>query len=249
MKTKNIFQQLGMTENEVRVYKALLSLGVSSITSIKKRTHMHRPSVYRALDSLNASNLVSHVPKGKRTLYSAQSPSLLKTRLVEHMEKLEEEIVPLERLYEKHPQKPSVTFHEGRSAVGQAYLEIPHRLEKGGVFYRYSSRDVKGRGGQINKRTLNQYRQERDKKQLERYVITSVASFKKKKPEMDRSIKVVPPDFDLFEHDISQVIYGNHILLIDYNSDTAIEIENPTMAHFQKKIFQLLFKLLPNHPR
>jgi hypothetical protein len=92
---------------------------------------------------------------------------------------------------------------------------------------------------------LREYRALREAKELERFVITGKKSYEKKHVDLTRAIKMVPPDFDLFEHDVSQLIYGSNILLIDYASETAIRIENPTMAQFQKKLFQLLWKLLP----
>ena len=58
--------------------------------------------------------------------------------------------------------------------------------------------------------------------------------------------KLVTPTFDLFDNNVSQILYGTNILIIDYNSQTAIHIENPAIAYFHKRVFELLFKLLPN---
>ncbi len=242
---QTIFHHLGLSENEIRVYKTLLHVGPSSISAIMVRTKLHRPSTYRAIDALVEKQLVTVTLKGKRRLYAPASPSLLRGRLEEEMQQLVAEITPLEYLYEKRPQKPTVTFIEGKKAIAQAYLAIPRSLKKGDIFYRYSARDVVNRKEQIDKRVIAQYRKERDAKQLERCVITSDVNMRSKRSDLSRAIKIVPSAFDLFDHDVSQVIYGDNILLIDYNSDTAIHIQNPILAHFQRRIFQLLFKLLP----
>ena len=245
MKHANLFTHLGLTENEGRVYKALLHLGPSSVTQILERAKLHRPSVYRALKGLTEQHLVTPIPKGKRTHYAPASPSLLKGRIRDEMETLEQAVTPLEYLYEKRPQRPLVRLIEGKRAIAHAYLSIPRTLKKGDIYYRYSARDVVRRDDQIDKRVVESYRKERDSKELERYVITSSDNYKRKKPELTRDMKMVPPEFDLFDHDVSQVIYGHNVLIIDYNSNTALHIENPAIAHFHRRVFELLFKLLP----
>ena len=75
-------------------------------------------------------------------------------------------------------------------------------------------------------------------------MITNLPNKMGKRPRLEREIKVVPPDFDLFEYNVSQVIYGNKVAVIDYNTETAVVIENPTVARFQGKIFELLFRKL-----
>lgn len=84
----------------------------------------------------------------------------------------------------------------------------------------------------------------RDQKQLERKVITNIPNKESKHVRLEREIKVVPPDFDLFEYSVSEIIYGNKVAVIDYNTETAVVIENATIAKFQQKIFELLFRKL-----
>ena len=98
------------------------------------------------------------------------------------------------------------------------------------------------------------YEKARDKKQLERFVITNKRSGDDKKqtegPEgsrrikMEKAVKIIPPDYDLFEYNVTQLIYGNKIAFVDYNTETAVIIENPVIAKFQQKIFKLLFAKL-----
>ena len=75
-------------------------------------------------------------------------------------------------------------------------------------------------------------------------MITNLPNKLQKRPRLEREVKAVPPDFDLFEYNVSQIIYGNKVAVIDYNTETAVVIENPTIAKFQEKIFQLLFRKL-----
>lgn len=84
----------------------------------------------------------------------------------------------------------------------------------------------------------------REKKQLERILITNEWLSKYKKSRLDREVVTIPKDFDLFEDNISKVIYGSKVWVVDYNSENAFIIENEKYASFERKVFKLLFKLL-----
>ena len=245
MKKNDLFSLLQCSKNEQRVYEALVRSGARGVAGIVQDAGIHRPAVYRALEVLLAKGFVATVPKGKRTLYNALSPEVLRGALTEQLLGAEEAIEPLLATYNKKPQRPKVEFLEGMRAIEEAYMAIPRSLKKGDVYYRYSARDITRGLSTVSKRALQEYQKVREEKELERFVITGKRSYEKKHVELTRAIKMVPPDFDLFQHDVSQLIYGSTILIIDYASETAIRIENPTMAHFQRRIFQLLWKLLP----
>ena len=54
----------------------------------------------------------------------------------------------------------------------------------------------------------------------------------------------IPKKYDLFDDNISKIIYGNKVAIIDYSTETSFIIENKKFADFEKKIFKLLFKYL-----
>lgn len=75
-------------------------------------------------------------------------------------------------------------------------------------------------------------------------VIASEIKAAQKPKKLERSIKVIPKEFDLFEDNVSLVIYGNKTAYIDYGSQTAFIVESPKIARFQEKLFRLLYKKL-----
>jgi sugar-specific transcriptional regulator TrmB len=250
MEKNHIFSHLGLGDNEALVYQTLISFPCLSVAEIAKKTSLYRPSVYRTLATLSQKHLVVTTPKGKRVVYSAESPDSLKDLLFERFAFLEDEIALLEKKFSRSHarKKTSVRLLEGEGAIAQAILAIPKSLKTGDVYYRYSARDIEG-PHTIPKKILHAYAQKREAKKLERYVITGKKNYEQKHDALDREIKIVPPEFDLFQQNVSQIIYGNTILLLDYNEETALVIENPALAEFQKKIFLLLFRLLPKPPK
>lgn len=236
--------KLGLGADESAVYLALLEHGALSVSDIARKTGLYRTNIYAALPALTREGLVSVSPKGKQKIYTAESPKKLEARFLELSNRFDEEMAELLTLY-KHTDvsRPIVKYVEGADAIRMINDDVVTSLKKGEIYYRYSSAKVTGierRRDYLSKK----YRLIRDQKQLERKVITNLPNKMGKRPRLEREIKVVPADFDLFEYNISQVIYGDKVAVLDYNSETAVVIENPTIAKFQQKIFELLFRKL-----
>lgn len=177
------------------------------------------------------------VPKGKYHVYAAQSPKKILGIITSLQQEATEELTSMQEQYDTQGKKPVITYAEGRQAITAAFSDVVHSLKRGEMYYRYSSNKSLDRENFVPK----DYRQIRDQKGLERLVITNVPSKNHHTNKLGRIIKAVPPDFDLFEYDITQIIYGDKVSIIDYNTGTAITIQNKVLAEFQKKIFKLLF--------
>lgn len=117
-------------------------------------------------------------------------------------------------------------------------------LPKGSVFYRISAEnDVEKSNSYLPK----DYREKRDKKQLERMVISSSKAAFPKQKRLERDILIIPKLYDAFDQDVTMTIYGDKVAYIDFSNESSIVIENPMIADFQKKLFILLQKLLERH--
>jgi len=220
---------------------ALLEGGPETIAGIAQRARIDRPLVYRVIPDLLSKGLIAKAPKGKRTYYSARSPETLKRLHDEIGSALLESLPKLEQRFERGGKRPRVTYLEGREGIVAVYEDILKTLPPGGVFYRYSSSaNERKRGFYVPKN----YRAERDAKKLERYVITNKQNALRKTPSLEFAVKSVPLDSDLFAYNITQLIYGSKIAFVDYNTETAIIIENPIIAKFQERLFKLLYQKL-----
>jgi len=237
---KGILEKIGFSPEESAVYSALLVHGPSSISDIIRMTSLHRPKVYGILPVLIQKELVSVMPKGKTKKYVAESPDKIERLFTSLEEEFNKEILNLYEAYETRGKKPEVTFSEGDVAIRGVFSDIVYSLKKNDTYYRYSSALTLNRKKYIPR----DYRELRDKKGLERLIITNESSKKTINARLGRTVKAIPADSDIFDYDVSQVVYGDKVAFIDYNSKTTITIKNPQIAEFQKKIFRLLFKNL-----
>jgi Predicted transcriptional regulators len=69
---QQIFEQLGLSERDVSIYKALLALGPSAIRTVAERAGVNRGTTYECLKSLQQRGVVTYLPKGKRRYFSAR---------------------------------------------------------------------------------------------------------------------------------------------------------------------------------
>lgn len=232
-------KKIGFTEQEAKIYLALLENGPLTIARIASESHIHRPTVYKLIPNMVKKSILTSFPKGKRRLYVAESPEKLKFMIEELKTDFEKISSELSNIYNRKESRPVVKYLEGKKGIIFVWDDVVRTLKKGDIFYRYSS-SKKDRGDYLS----NTYRKIRDQKELGRLVITNVERINEKKRRYERAEKAVPPEFDLFDYDISEVIYGDKIAYVDYNTETAFIIESPHIAEFQRKIFKLLYNKL-----
>jgi sugar-specific transcriptional regulator TrmB len=125
-----LIKNLGLDENEAKIYLALLELGPSLVTKIGQKAGINRTTCYDVLERLVKYNLVTYA-SGKQTKkkYSPMPPhnmvSFLERRQKQQekqLEKLKEKMPELKMLY-KEINKPSIKFFEGTEGVKAIYAE------------------------------------------------------------------------------------------------------------------------------
>jgi len=80
MDTK-IFQEIGLTEGETKVYLALLKLGETTKGSLAKEANVSSSKVYELVDKLEKKGLAGHIIKGKIKHFVAMEPK----RILDYM--------------------------------------------------------------------------------------------------------------------------------------------------------------------
>lgn len=239
MRIEKLLHSLGLTDDSAAIYNSLLRSGPASISKISRDTGLHRPNVYKAIPTLKAKGLVTTAPRGKRTRYIAESPVQLKG-LIDSLNDSFETVLPeLMQTYRRREGRPVIKVLQGEKAVTMLMRDIVESQKKGDIYYRYSSRRESSMA-----RLPKDYRDIRDKKQLQRFVITGAKKASTYKPRLNKEVKVIPKEYGNFDYDVALIIYANKMGYIDYNTQTVLIVENELMAAFQMKIFQLLYDKL-----
>ncbi len=116
-------QKLGLTEKEARVYLAALELGGSSVQDIAKKAGVKRPTTYVILETLKEKGLIFEEKQSRRSEYFAESPDILKKKVQEQKQAIDESMPFLQSMYNSEKVKPKVLVYEGVENMKRLYLE------------------------------------------------------------------------------------------------------------------------------
>lgn len=239
----NLLKNIWLWEKSWIIYLSLLENGKSTIAEISNNTSLHRVEIYRLLPYLIESWLILVSLKWKRKYYSPTHPQKIQEIYEEIQKSNNESINQLSNMYSNLESKPNVIYSNWKKWITNVFSDIVNSLNKWDIFYRITSEtDTE----EVNKYLPKNYREIRDKKQLERYVIMSNKASKTKKSRLERDMVTIPELYDEFDDNIFMSIYGNKVAYIDFNSESSIIIENKQIADFQKKAFMLMYKSLKN---
>lgn len=85
----SLFEELGLSMNEAKIYSSLLTYGGSGVSTISLRAKIHRSNAYDSLKRLIEKGLVYEVLAQKESIYEAVDPNKLRELLDEKMQKLD----------------------------------------------------------------------------------------------------------------------------------------------------------------
>src|SRR3989338_8026582 len=105
-------QRLGLSENEAKIYMAMLELGSATVLEISAKAEVNRPTTYVQIESLKRMGLASTQTKGKKQLFIAESPEQIEFMIERQKGELEHK-----NLFNLSDSKPQVRFFEGKEGL------------------------------------------------------------------------------------------------------------------------------------
>jgi len=234
---KGLLKQLGFSSIAENIYLTLVRKGACSIAELAQSNGKFRPAIYRALPELLSTNLVSKATKGKRVVYKAESPVVISALIKKQAKNVEEVLPGLIKSFQQKDQKPKISFYEGKEGIATVYEQLISSTKRGGAIWRYeSAKDYKK-----NKRYYPSlyWKRAGATGDIDKYVITNLKTHEKRHKNLNRFSKAVN---DRFEENITELISCDRVVFVDYDTETAIVIENERFAEFQKTIFRMFFE-------
>lgn len=126
MKLENL-KEIGLSTGEIKVYKALLDLGISGLQKIQEKTGIERRNIYDILNKLIDKGIVSYtIEKGKR-IYQCTNPNILLDlvkKREENLKKIQEDFPSIKNLYETKKPNIKVEIYRGKEAIKTLLQEM-----------------------------------------------------------------------------------------------------------------------------
>ncbi len=117
----DLIYNLGLTENEGRVYIATLELGYATIQEISKKSGVKRTSIYNFLGSMKARGLLTQTRKKNREYFVALHPKKFLEKEKVKIQEFEHVLPGLIAVVNRQRGRPRVQFLEGVEGVRLAY--------------------------------------------------------------------------------------------------------------------------------
>lgn len=236
-------QEIGLSEKEAKVYLATLELGQETVQNISKKSGVNRATTYVILESLQKKGIVSIFEQGKKTVFIAEGPESLYNIIREQEEELQKKDVELDGMmpqlmsvYNLHPEKPVVTFYQGKEGLKKMQEKfLTMNSDEASVIY--SPKAVKEL---FTESEITEQRSKRVGKKIKTRSIYSGDTSEKVDVELSEHRKISEEEYQI-DSDIT--IWEKTVMIAALKGHVSgIIIENEIIAETFKSIFDLAFK-------
>lgn len=240
MESEKALEQIGLSENEIKVYLALLKLGSVQVSKIKEETKLHRTGIYDIVEKLLNKGLVNYVIKNSVKYYKATHPNKLLDFVKEKEESVKEILPNLIKLSEFQKEEFKVEVYKGVEGFKTVLNDIL-RVGQDLVLFGVDEVKFKERFPILME---NFFKKEEEKGIKERLLTSESTKFTfKKKTTHYRFIS------DEFFNPTPTIVYGNKMVIMIWEPLNIIMIENSDLADSYNKYFNLLWNIAKEKPK
>ena len=224
-------KQAGLTENESKVYLALVDHGPNLAGRISRLTGLHRRTVYDVTEMLIKKGLIGYILKNNRRYFEASNPNRILEILQEKEDILTPVVTNLITKYNSKKEKQETNFYKGKEglkAIFEDQLNYKEILILGASPQAY----------EILKFYFKWYDEKRTKKKIK----VKIIAYDKKITNIPLAeIRYLPKKY---ESPVAMNIYGNKTAIILWaEKPIVIAIREKEIADSYRNHFELMWKL------
>ncbi len=251
--TSELFEKIGLTKGETKVFSALIKTGSTTAGAIIKETGMQRSAAYFCLDSLIRKGLVGYIVKNNMKYFEANKPEslfdFLKEKKIEidMQEKELKKIIPIifAKKIKAEEKGHEAKIYEGWKGVMNAYSDILEPMKAGDEAYAFSpTAGYGGANAERVRRLIRKVRLERAKKKVRLKMIMSESLKKTLGADQEETryteVRYLP------EESMNPAVvhvYGSSVLTVLWSeTPVAFLIRSKGVAESFRNYFKLLWK-------
>jgi HTH-type transcriptional regulator, sugar sensing transcriptional regulator len=237
-----ILRKIGLSEGEIKVYNALLNIGVTSINSIHEKVGMDRRNIYDILNKLIERGLVSYIEENGKRTFRISNPDKILSYIEEKKSSLEEvknevvKIIPsMQEMFESKKEGVFAEIFKGPEGLKAVWDDL---LNSTDIYWIGSGLYVPER--------FPAYWKDWNKRRIRRKVESHHLFRYEKRKEVDKKLytdcKFLPPEFSgnptvtvIYENKVAQMLLGEEI--------NVFVIESKDLAENYKKYHHYLWNL------
>lgn len=234
---------LGLTAGEARVYLSLLKAGPSKVGAVVRDSRVSYSKVYDVLERLAAKGLISHITIGKVRHFSAAEPYRLRDYIQRREEVLQNQkavagrIIPDLLKFAGTGKRNSAEIFVGLKGVRTAYEALLNGAGRGNTLRYFYPFDGYHEIASPFYQRLHLF--QKQKKMEQRGIGT--ARFEKSKHY--RELKGVNMRFVSFPLPGTIDIFGDRVLMVSWDSATAILVSAKEIADHFRQYFDSVWQV------
>lgn len=226
-------KQAGLTDNESKVYLALIDLGPSLAGQIARKTGIHRRTVYDAIEMLIQKGLVGYIQKNNRKMFQASNPDRLLEIIREKQNLLLPFVESLQQKYSSTKEKEETNFYKGKEGLKTIFED---QLNSKEILILGAS----PKAYEILQFYFKWYDKARKQKKIRARIIAQSKEIKKSRIPL-AEIKYLPQKYS---NPVSVNVYNDKTAIILWAKEPiAISIKNKEIADAYKTYFELMWKI------
>ncbi|HLD98353.1 MAG TPA: helix-turn-helix domain-containing protein [Candidatus Nanoarchaeia archaeon] len=239
MEIKETLKEIGLANEEVEVYLAMLKLGSSLASSISEETKINRSHIYQLLERLITKGFVSYVIKENRKYFSPINPEKIIEIIKEREQKMRNILPTLVGLTNFEKNKPVVEIFEGKEGIKTILNDIL-KIKKEWLAFGSS-----GKGQEVLSFYAEHWEEEREKLKISLRGIldSSESGIKRGKEIAQRKYTEIKYVHKEYSNPSSTWIYGERMAFVIWRKEHsfAIRIINKEISDNFRKHFEILW--------
>jgi sugar-specific transcriptional regulator TrmB len=240
MEIEETLKEIGLAEEEIKVYLILLKVGSSLASKVSEETKINRSHVYQLLERLIAKGFVSYVIKENRKYFSAVNPEKIIEIIKEKEQKLKDILPNLLGLASFEKEKPIVEIFESKEGIKTILNDILKIKDEWLAF------GSSGKGQEILSFYAEHWEKEREKLKigLRGILDSSESGLKRGKEIAKRKYTKIRYVKENYSSPSSTWIYGDRLAFVIWSKEHSFVIRmiSKEIANNFKKHFEVLWR-------
>jgi len=251
MKTNQLIESLkdlGLEENEAKIYFSSLSLGPSTIQRVANTAGIKRTTTYDIVEGLKKKGLMNIQVEGFKKKYSAEDPQKLESIVEARKLRFKNLLPEFSALYNLQGGESFIKYYEGIEAVKGVYESLIKDIRPGENYLVLANQD---RWLHLDKEYFMDFLYRRAKLPIKIRMLFQDSelahTWKKMERNFNSMVKIMPKDTHL---KTNLVITPQRVLIHQLTDPIiGIVIENKSVIEMHKEMYELIWNSIDDKDR
>jgi sugar-specific transcriptional regulator TrmB len=128
-------KELGLTDNEIKVYLVLLERGVLNPTKLAEKTGLHRSYIYDTLERLLDKGIINTIFVNNKKHYQPVDPKVLREIFELKLRQLDTILPHLSGLFKSTKEETRIELHKGKRVYRTLIKDLLANIKKNDTIY------------------------------------------------------------------------------------------------------------------